>query len=140
MWPIFRLKAENGATLTGLGSHNAGLAKDAQPWSRRSQPAAILFPAWRRMAPAPTRLVRSGVASSSAIAWGWLKPCENQWLTYPPDAARAFDPELAALVTSSTAQFRQWRMASVRPSCFGANPPTSGCHRCPAIRSGRCAG
>ena len=29
---------------------------------------------------------------------GWLKPYENQWLAYPPEVARGFPPELAALV------------------------------------------
>ena len=29
---------------------------------------------------------------------GWLKPYENQWLAYPPDVARNFAPDLAALV------------------------------------------
>ncbi len=29
---------------------------------------------------------------------GWLKPWENQWLAYPPEIARTFPPELAALV------------------------------------------
>jgi hypothetical protein len=29
---------------------------------------------------------------------GWLKPYENQWLVYPPDVARTFAPDLAALV------------------------------------------
>lgn len=28
---------------------------------------------------------------------GWLKPYENQWLAYPPEIARSFSPELAAL-------------------------------------------
>ena len=28
---------------------------------------------------------------------GWLKPYENLWLAYPPDVARSFTPELAAL-------------------------------------------
>ena len=28
---------------------------------------------------------------------GWLKPWENQWLAYPPEIARTFSPELAAL-------------------------------------------
>ena len=28
---------------------------------------------------------------------GWLKPYENQWLAYPPEIARIFPPELAAL-------------------------------------------
>ena len=29
---------------------------------------------------------------------GWLKPWENQWLAYPPEIARTFNPELAALL------------------------------------------
>jgi ectoine hydroxylase-related dioxygenase (phytanoyl-CoA dioxygenase family) len=29
---------------------------------------------------------------------GWLKPWENQWLSYPPEIAKTFSPELAALV------------------------------------------
>jgi hypothetical protein len=40
--------------------------------------------------------VRRGIIVSYCL--GWLKPYENQWLTYPPDVASAFDPELAALV------------------------------------------
>jgi ectoine hydroxylase-related dioxygenase (phytanoyl-CoA dioxygenase family) len=28
----------------------------------------------------------------------WLKPWENQWLAYPPEIARTFSPELAALI------------------------------------------
>jgi len=28
---------------------------------------------------------------------GWLKPYENQWLAYPPEIARIFPSELAAL-------------------------------------------
>lgn len=29
---------------------------------------------------------------------GWLKTCENQFLAYPPEVARHFPPELAALI------------------------------------------
>ncbi len=29
---------------------------------------------------------------------GWLKPWENQWLAYPPEVARQFPPDLAALI------------------------------------------
>ena len=29
---------------------------------------------------------------------GWLKPCENPWLSYPPEVARDFAPELARLI------------------------------------------
>ena len=40
--------------------------------------------------------IRRGMIVSYCL--GWLKPYENQWLAYPPDVARHFDPELAGLV------------------------------------------
>ena len=40
--------------------------------------------------------VRRGMIVSYCL--GWLKPYENQWLAYPPEIARSFPPELAALV------------------------------------------
>jgi ectoine hydroxylase-related dioxygenase (phytanoyl-CoA dioxygenase family) len=43
-----------------------------------------------------TSQVRRGAIVSYCL--GWLKPYENQWLSYPPDVARNFSPELAALV------------------------------------------
>ena len=42
-----------------------------------------------------TQSVRRGVVIGYSL--GWLKPYENLWLSYPPDVARAFSPELAAL-------------------------------------------
>ena len=38
---------------------------------------------------------RCGMIVSYSL--GWLKPFENQWLVYPPEIARTFSPELAAL-------------------------------------------
>ncbi len=38
---------------------------------------------------------RRGIIVSYCL--GWLKPYENQWLAYPPDVAKDFPPELAAL-------------------------------------------
>jgi hypothetical protein len=94
MWPISPFKAENGATLIWPGATRAGRRTrspvEAEPGS------AILFlgyAAWRRR---QQDAVRRGIIVSYCL--GWLKPYENQWLTYPPDVARAFDPELAALV------------------------------------------
>ena len=40
--------------------------------------------------------VRRGIVVGYSL--GWLKPYENQWLAYPPEVARTFPPELAALV------------------------------------------
>ena len=42
-----------------------------------------------------TTLPRTGLIVSYSL--GWLKPFENQWLVYPPEIARTFSPELAAL-------------------------------------------
>lgn len=43
-----------------------------------------------------TEEVRRGIVVGYSL--GWLKPYENQWLAYPPEVARGFPPELAALV------------------------------------------
>ncbi|MEO6093921.1 MAG: phytanoyl-CoA dioxygenase family protein [Novosphingobium sp.] len=43
-----------------------------------------------------TERPRRGFLASYCL--GWLKPWENQWLAYPPEVARGFSPELAALV------------------------------------------
>jgi ectoine hydroxylase-related dioxygenase (phytanoyl-CoA dioxygenase family) len=39
---------------------------------------------------------RRGIIVSYCL--GWLKPFELQWLVYPPEVARGFSRELAALV------------------------------------------
>ena len=46
--------------------------------------------------------MRRGIIVSYCL--GWLKPYENPWLAYPPEIARHFPPELAAL--SGYAQHR----------------------------------
>ena len=43
-----------------------------------------------------SRAPRRGLVVSYCL--GWLKPWENQWLAYPPEVARSFPPELAALI------------------------------------------
>src|SRR3546814_1584466 len=42
-----------------------------------------------------TQSVRRGVVIGYSL--GWLKPYENLWLSYPPNIARKFSPELAPL-------------------------------------------
>ena len=54
------------------------------------------MPGARSARPTRASTPRRGVIISYCL--GWLKPFENQWLVYPPDVARWFDPELAALV------------------------------------------
>src|SRR3546814_12706448 len=102
MWPIWPFRAENGATLVGPGSHNGGQGDDgAEPVAIEANPgSAIIF--------LGSTLHGAGSNHSNAVrrriivsyCLGWLKPYEKQWLTYPPEVASAFAPELAALVGS----------------------------------------
>jgi ectoine hydroxylase-related dioxygenase (phytanoyl-CoA dioxygenase family) len=39
---------------------------------------------------------RRGLVMSYCL--GWLKPCENPWLTYPPEVAKNFTSELGRLI------------------------------------------
>lgn len=103
MWPLTPYRAENGATLIYPNSCNGAAGQGGPPVSR---PAAVemdpgdallflgstLHGGGANLTDAP----RTGVIVSYAL--GWLKPFENQWLVYPPEVARAFPPELAALV------------------------------------------
>ncbi len=100
MWPITPFRAENGATLIWPGSHNGGQGDGGQePVAIEADPgSAIIFlgSILHGAGPNHTDAVRRGIIVSYCL--GWLKPYENQWLTYPSDVASAFDPELAALV------------------------------------------
>jgi len=102
MWPFTRYTSENGATIVWPNSHG-GRALDPEPppggFAVELEPgSALLF--------LGSTLHGAGGNSSSGIrrgaivsyCLGWLKPYENQWLAYPPDVARRFTPELAALV------------------------------------------
>ncbi|WP_334185329.1 phytanoyl-CoA dioxygenase family protein [Novosphingobium sp.] len=102
MWPLTHFTAENGATLVWPGSH--GTAALDPEHAGTSIPieippgAALLFLGSTLHGAGRNRTqdIRRGVVIGYAL--GWLKPYENQWLAYPPDIARNFDPELAALV------------------------------------------
>jgi ectoine hydroxylase-related dioxygenase (phytanoyl-CoA dioxygenase family) len=102
MWPLVPFTRANGGTLIWPESHRL--------------PATIALPAGAAVAPEMdpgaaliflgstlhggganiTATPRRGIIISYCL--GWLKPFELQWLVYPPEIARGFDPELAALV------------------------------------------
>lgn len=102
MWPFTDYRRDNGTTLIWPRSHgrNAALAEPAEdPIAVECAPgSAIVFlgstlhGAGGNLTDAPRR----GMIVSYCL--GWLKPYENQWLVYPPEVARGFDPALAALV------------------------------------------
>ncbi len=102
MWPFTPYTAANGATLIYPNSHGRA-ALDPEP--KREPFAAELAPGSALLFLGSTlhgaggnrtSTVRRGAIVSYCL--GWLKPYENQWLAYPPEIAKAFDPELAALV------------------------------------------
>jgi hypothetical protein len=102
MWPFTRYRRENGATLVWPDSHGRraldpdpprdGIAVEIRPGSALLFLGSTLHGAGGNA----SGEVRRGAIVSYCL--GWLKPYENQWLAYPPEIARSFSPELAALV------------------------------------------
>ncbi len=108
IWPLTEFTAANGATLVWPESHGAH-ARDPEP--RHDPVAAEMEPGDALLFLGSTlhgaganrsHSVRRGVVVGYSL--GWLKPYENPWLAYPPEVARGFPPELAAL-----AGYRQHR-------------------------------
>jgi hypothetical protein len=102
MWPFTRYTEENGATIVWPESHGRR-AIDAEPpegeFAVELEPGSALLFLGSTLHGAGGNAsdeVRRGAIVSYCL--GWLKPYENQWLAYPPEIARNFDPELAALV------------------------------------------
>ena len=102
IWPLCAFTAENGATTVWPHSHGTkalapepdttGVPAEMPPGSALLFLGSTLHGAGANI----TDEVRRGLVVGYAL--GWLKPYENQWLAYPPDVARHFAPELAALV------------------------------------------
>jgi ectoine hydroxylase-related dioxygenase (phytanoyl-CoA dioxygenase family) len=102
MWPFTPYTRENGATLLWPESHGARALGATIPCSEfpvEMEPGSALLFLGSTLHGAGgnrTAQVRRGAIVSYCL--GWLKPYENQWLAYPPEVARHFSPELAALV------------------------------------------
>ncbi|HEY1143526.1 MAG TPA: phytanoyl-CoA dioxygenase family protein [Sphingomicrobium sp.] len=102
MWPFTRYTAENGATVVWPDSHGK---RALEPEAPNGEFAAELEPGSALLFLGSTLHGAGGNASNEvrrgaivSYCLGWLKPYENQWLAYPPEIARSFNPELAALV------------------------------------------
>ena len=102
MWPFTPYTAENGATLVWPDSHRRKV-DEAVDWSEavpaEMEPGSVLLFLGSTLHGGGANVshqARAGMIVSYCL--GWLKPYENQWLTYPPEIARTFSPELAALV------------------------------------------
>lgn len=102
MWPFTDYRADNGATLVWPKSHGAAAlaaAPTGDPVVAEMRPGSALVFLGSTLHGAggnESSDIRRGMIVSYCL--GWLKPYENQWLAYPPEVARRFDPELAALV------------------------------------------
>ena len=102
MWPLTPYTRDNGATLVWPESHGPRALDPSVPATEvpveMGPGSALLFLGSTLHGAGGNRTgeVRRGCIVSYCL--GWLKPYENQWLAYPPEVARHFPPELAALV------------------------------------------
>jgi ectoine hydroxylase-related dioxygenase (phytanoyl-CoA dioxygenase family) len=102
MWAFTPYTRDNGATLMWPESHGSRALDPEIPATEfpveLSPGSALLFlgSALHGAGGNRTEEIRRGAIVSYCL--GWLKPYENQWLAYPPEIARDFDPALAALV------------------------------------------
>ena len=101
MWPLTPFRAGNGATRIWPGSHGEaaldpppsepGMPIESEPGDALLFLGSTLHGAGANMTSMPRRAIVTG------YSLGWLKPYENPWLAYPPEVARHFPPDLAAL-------------------------------------------
>ena len=101
IWPLTPFTEANGATQIYPGTHLTGPGRRddcGEPIAMACEPgSAICFLGSTLHGAGANRTdaVRRGVVIGYSL--GWLKPYENPWLAYPPEVARNFSPELAAL-------------------------------------------
>lgn len=102
MWPFTPYRAENGATLVWPRSHGEHALADPPshpPVAVELEPGdALLFLGSTLHGAGGNSCANVRYGAIVSYCLGWLKPYENQWLAYPPEIARHFSPELAALV------------------------------------------
>jgi hypothetical protein len=101
IWPLTSFTAENGATRLWPGSHHPGHGaahEDAAIAATMSPGDMLVFLGSTLHGGGANWTLRPRRGLIVSYCLGWLKPFENQWLVYPPDVARTFSPELAALV------------------------------------------
>jgi ectoine hydroxylase-related dioxygenase (phytanoyl-CoA dioxygenase family) len=102
IWPLTRFTRTNGATLVWSGSHleekDKYVLDDGVIAAEMEVGDALLF--LGKTLHAQGANTSSEVRRALAIGYSlsWLKPYENQMLSYPPHIARHFPRELAELV------------------------------------------
>ncbi|WP_066823761.1 phytanoyl-CoA dioxygenase family protein [Sphingomonas mali] len=102
MWPFTPYREMNGTTLVWPDSHGAKAIEpspDTAPIAIELDPGdALVFLGSTLHGAGGNRSFTTRRGAIVSYCLGWLKPYENQWLAYPPETARHFAPELAALV------------------------------------------
>lgn len=102
MWALDDFTADNGATRLWPGSHRAApdsmLPEEQAVKAVMPRGSAAIFLGSTLHAGGANFSERPRRGMIISYCQAWLKPWENQWLAYPPEVARTFSPELAALV------------------------------------------
>lgn len=102
MWALDDFTEENGATRVWPGSHRTdpdGMLPESQAVSAAMpRGSALIFLGSALHSGGANRSARPRRGAIFSYCQGWLRPWENPWLAYPPEVARHFDDELAALV------------------------------------------
>lgn len=102
IWPLTRFTCQNGATLVWRGSHREEnekyLTDDDRVAAEMEVGDALVFlgSTLHGQGANESDEIRRGLAIGYSLSW--LKPYENQMLSYPPEVARHFPRELAELV------------------------------------------
>ncbi|RHW18197.1 hypothetical protein D1610_06875 [Sphingomonas gilva] len=125
MWPLTPFTADNGATMVWPGSHcgASGPAREEDAVAAAMDPGDVLvFLGSTLHAGGANRTGRPRRGLIVSYGLGWLKPFENQWLVYPPEIARTFDPELAALVGYAEHRPNLGNVEGQCPSALFAGP------------------
>ena len=101
IWPISPFTKDNGATRIYPGTHRrqiSALEDLGDPIVAECDPgSAICFLGSTVHGAGANRSNNVRRAVVIGYSLGWLKPYENLWLAYPPEIAKSFSPELAAL-------------------------------------------
>ncbi|HEX8058870.1 MAG TPA: phytanoyl-CoA dioxygenase family protein [Novosphingobium sp.] len=103
MWALDDFTERNGATRVWPGSNrmdqSVPLLPDEEAVSAvMPKGAACIFLGSTMHSGGENRSSQARRGLIISYCLGWLKPWENQWLAYPPEIARTFEPDLAALV------------------------------------------
>ncbi len=102
IWAYSTFKQENGATLIVPGSHKWPEGRQPSPHEimhAEMSPGSVLIYAGSLLHAGGANITdtpRTGITISYSL--GWLRQSENQYLSYPLDVVRTFDPKLQHLL------------------------------------------